>query len=79
LEIPKGVIDIFKSKDRQCKRQMDKRTKSMYKTLNRKLKDSATRITLKTGMNSGAPEKGTVSVYLLKNITIYSNILLYKT
>ena len=54
FEDTKGVIGIRKSKDRQQngQKKKDKRTKHTHQ-----IKDRVTRTPLKTGVNSGAPER----------------------
>ena len=54
----KGVIRNRKSKDRQYKglKKKDKRTNSDLQNTTHKTKNRATRILLKSGVNSGDPE-----------------------
>ena len=78
FEDTKWVSRIHKSKDRQHRGQMkkDKRTNNDLPNTTLKTEDRVTPTTLKTGVNSGAPEEqaGPVILYIqLEDTTDYSN------
>ena len=70
MNIPKGIIRIRKSKDRQQNGKKGPKDKQRPTKHTNKIKDRVTRTLMKTRMNSGVPEGKAVPAPLVAPVVL---------